>query len=779
MKKILAVLMAAVLLLSLPFGMAGAEAALNDGAYSAEQQGFGGPVKVDVTIEGGKITAVAVTGDSETEGIGAAALEPLAEQVKEAQSAAIDGVSGATLTSGAVKAAVTEILAEASGKGAAELKIADGTYEAQAWGFSLNYPMNVKTVIEGGKIASIEVGDNGDTAIILNTAIEHLIPAMIEHQSVKVDSVTGATASSGAIKTAVEDCLVQAITAAGGDVSAVSAFYTVPEKKTASETINTKVLVIGMGGAGITTGNRIVDKLYEAYNGDTSKIDVLMIDKTAKYGGTSVTTSSPMAINPKSFVEKNGGKEYVDAAALKKAWMEYTEGDAKEWAIDMMMESSGDAVDYLIDNGFVFGAPVQGLSDPYLICCNYGDGFMVDKSIVQVFFDKFMANYTAKGGRYMLQTEATSLITDEAGRVTGVNAVGADGTKYVINADYVISATGGFAGNGEMEDKYFSDEYYNLSGGGRWNAHGMTQNDGKIIQSAIDSGAATCNIGMPPVSHIGGAYKVMHEFPIIQMEYPDFFTGKPATISLNDIPMMLAVAPNSLAVNRQGVRFKDETTLTAYGNWAAGAYFYTIWSDEQMQSIRDNGLKFSNIGIFINQGGWPVNTPIPELYDVLAKGEELDIIFKADTIEELAGKIGVDAATLAKTVADYNSYCDTKENPPQGIEKAPVIYDLSGRPMEGDYNVYEKVEGNGPFYAVKGAPWIYSTTGALDVDEQFRVLKADGKPLEGLYAVGTDCLGILFTEKKEYVTYGGADQGWAFTSGYLAGEKLAETILAE
>ena len=80
---------------------------------------------------------------------------------------------------------------------------------------------------------------------------------------------------------------------------------------------------------------------------------------------------------------------------------------------------------------------------------------------------------------------------------------------------------------------------------------------------------------------------------------------------------------------------------------------------------------------------------------------------------------------------------------------------------------------------MKGAPWIYSTTGALDVDEQFRVLKADGEPLEGLYAVGTDCLGIMFTEKKEYVTYGGADQGWAFTSGYLAGQKLAETILAE
>ena len=778
MKRILAILIAAILVLPVLSGMVCAESALTDGTYSAEQQGFGGPVKVEITIEGGQITGVAITGASETEGVGAAALEPLAGQVKEAQSAEIDGVAGATVTSGAVKAAVAEILAKASGKGAAELVIADGTYEARAWSFSLNYPLNLKTVIEGGKITSIEVGDNGDTAIILNTAIENLIPAIIENQSVKVDSVTGATVSSGAIKAAAEDCLVQAINAAGGDPSAITAFYSVPEKSTAAETINTKVLVIGMGGAGIMTGNRVVDKLYEAYEGDTSKIDVLMIDKAAKYGGTSVTTSSPMSINPSYFVEKNDGKEYVDAENLKKVWMEYTEGDAKEWAIDMMMESSGDAVNYLIDNGFVFGAPVQGLSDPYLICCNYGDGFMVDKSIVQAYFDKFMANYTAKGGKYMLQTEATSLIVED-GRVTGVNAVGADGTSYVINAEYIVSATGGFAGNGEMEDKYFSDNYYNLSGGGRWNAYGMTQNDGKIIQSAIDNGAATYNIGMPPVSHIGGAYKVMHEFPIIQMEYPDFFTGKPATISLNDIPMMLAVAPNSLAVNRQGVRFKDETTLTAYGTWAAGAYFFTIWSDEQMQSIRDNGLKFSNIGIFINQGGWPANTPIPELYDVLEKGIEMDFIYKADTLEELAEKIGVDPATLAKTVSDYNSYCDTKENPPQGIEKNPVIYDLSGRPMEGEYNVYEKVEGNGPYYAVKGAPWIYSTTGALDVDEQFRVLKADGEPLEGLYAVGTDCLGILFTEKKEYVTYGGADQGWAFTSGYLAGQKLAETILAE
>ena len=779
MKRILAILTAIMLMVTMCTGMALAESALTDGTYTAEQQGFGGPVTVSVTIEGGAVADVAITGDLETEGVGAAALEPLAEQAKAAQSAEIDGVSGASVTSGAVKAALLEIFAQASGAGEVELAIADGSYQAQAWSFSTNYPLNLTTTIEGGKITGIEVGENGDTEIILNTAIENLIPAMIENQSVKVDSITGATVSSGAIKTAVEDCLNQAIAAASGDAAGITAFYSVPEKSTATETLSAKLLVVGMGGAGITTATRAVEALYDAYDGDTSKIDVLMIDKTAKYGGTSVTTTSPMSINPSYFVEKNDGQEYVDAAALKAAWMEYTEGDAKEWAIDYMMESSGDAVDYLIGEGFVFGAPAQGLSDPYLICCNYGDTFAISKSVVQTYFDSIMDNYIAKGGRYMLQTEATSLIVDENGKVTGVNAVGADGTTYVINADYVVSATGGFAGNGEMEDKYLSDEYYNLSGGGRWNVFGMAQNDGKLIESAIENGAATYNIGMPPVSHIGGAYKIMHEFPIIEQEYPDIWTGKNATMSLNDIPMMLAVAPNSLAVNRQGVRFQDETTLSAYGNWSAGAYFYTIWSDAQIKAIQESGLQFGTIGIFINQGGWPANTPIPEIYDILEKGIEMDYIYKADSVEALAAEIGVDAETLKTTVADYNSYCDTKENPPQGIEKCPVIYDLSGNPMEGNYNVYEKVEGDGPYYAVKGAPWIYSTTGALDVDEQFHVLKTDGTVFDGLYAVGTDCLSVLFTEKKEYVTYGGADQGWAFTSGFLAGANLAETILAE
>ncbi|MGB3933252.1 MAG: FAD-binding protein, partial [bacterium] len=68
---------------------------------------------------------------------------------------------------------------------------------------------------------------------------------------------------------------------------------------------------------------------------------------------------------------------------------------------------------------------------------------------------------------------------------------------------------------------------------------------------------------------------------------------------------------------------------------------------------------------------------------------------------------------------------------------------------------------------------------ALDIDANFNVLKADGKtPINGLYAVGNDSGGVLYSNKKPYVTYGGAALGWAFTSGRLAGGNAVEYITA-
>jgi len=192
-----------------------------------------------------------------------------------------------------------------------------------------------------------------------------MIPRMLEHQSVYVDVITGATASSVAVRQGVIEALTQAMEAAGTDPGeGLKAFQTVPEKKTGvTETINTGILVVGMGGSGTTAAMRAVEVLHEL---GATDVEVLAIDKAGKYGGTSSATTGAMAVNPPRFQEEhNDGKDYMDKAAMRKAWLEYTEGDAKEEILDKFLDNSGKVLDWLIyDHGFKFSVPVPASPPP-------------------------------------------------------------------------------------------------------------------------------------------------------------------------------------------------------------------------------------------------------------------------------------------------------------------------------------------------------------------------------------------------------------------------------
>ena len=144
------------------------------------------------------------------------------------------------------------------------------------------------------------------------------------------------------------------------------------------------------------------------------------------------------------------------------------------------------------------------------------------------------------------------------------------------------------------------------------------------------------------------------------------------------------------------------------------------------------------------------------LDDAISQG----IAFKADTIEELAEALGMPPENLKATVDSYNAACEAKEDTEFG--------------KNADY--LDPI-GEGPYYAILGAPWCYSTTAALDINEDFQVLADDHETvIEGLYAVGTDSAGVLYSEKKPYVTFGGAANGWALTSGYQCGRILGEKL---
>ena len=98
-----------------------------DGSYAASANGMNGAVEVSVTVEGGRISAVEVTGHSETPGIGTEAVEKIPAAIIEAQSPQVDAVAGATITSNAIIEAVKKALSgeteEADAPGALQLAI--------------------------------------------------------------------------------------------------------------------------------------------------------------------------------------------------------------------------------------------------------------------------------------------------------------------------------------------------------------------------------------------------------------------------------------------------------------------------------------------------------------------------------------------------------------------------------------------------------------------------------------------------------------------------------
>ena len=124
--------------------------------YTATAKGFGGDVIVTLTVDGGTITDAAVTGDSETPAIGGAALDTLKSQLIEAQSAEIDGVAGATVTTNAVKAAAKTALDAANGvEVSSEIAYNAGTYTGNAFG--MLGPITVEVSVSDNEITNVTV----------------------------------------------------------------------------------------------------------------------------------------------------------------------------------------------------------------------------------------------------------------------------------------------------------------------------------------------------------------------------------------------------------------------------------------------------------------------------------------------------------------------------------------------------------------------------------------------------------------------------------------------
>lgn len=183
-------------------------AAYTDGTYTASAQGCVSEVSVTVTVIGGKVTNVAVDASNETPALGGAAAETLAATLTEkGTTSGVDAVSGSTMTSDAVFAAMDDCLAQAAG--GASAGYADGTYTASAQGCVSE--VSVTVTISGGKVTEVAIDASNETPALGGAAAETLAEALTEAGSTSgVDAVSGSTMTSDAVFAAMDDCLAQA-----------------------------------------------------------------------------------------------------------------------------------------------------------------------------------------------------------------------------------------------------------------------------------------------------------------------------------------------------------------------------------------------------------------------------------------------------------------------------------------------------------------------------------------------------------------------------------------
>jgi fumarate reductase flavoprotein subunit len=109
------IILAALTLVMVSCASSGGSTKSPSGTASAAAQGFGGSVTVTVTIEDGRITSVEAEGPGETQGIGSRALDMLPGAIVSANSADVDGISGSSITSQALKAAAKEAISKIGG----------------------------------------------------------------------------------------------------------------------------------------------------------------------------------------------------------------------------------------------------------------------------------------------------------------------------------------------------------------------------------------------------------------------------------------------------------------------------------------------------------------------------------------------------------------------------------------------------------------------------------------------------------------------------------------
>lgn len=453
------------------------------------------------------------------------------------------------------------------------------------------------TVDENGAVTAIEVTKNGDTAGISDPAVAQIPDLIVEQQTANVDAVAGATKTSDAIMAAVLD----AVTKAGLDTVKWSTKVETVVEKAEDVTIETEIVVIGGGGAGLAAAVRA--------NQLGSK--VLVLEKMGKVGGNTILAGGALnAVNDRSeqaiayndsvewhYTQTLSGGDYQGDPVLvhtlvSNAWA------GVQWLMDLGMEFQDDTAGLFTVTGGLWPRahkPVEPL----------GTGF----------FKTYM-NYIDSHDNVdvMLNTRATEILVDENGKACGVVATGETGNTVTVKASKgVVVATGGFAANVELRSAY-NTQWADL---------------GDSIKSTNHAGATGDGIKM--MQKLGADFVQMGNIQLLPL-------GDPVTGSLSG--NIEHDVETRIFINKEGNRFvneggrRDDMTNALFAQ--TDAYMWVVMDSDTYPT----GDERNNFGETANQ--------------LVEAGRAV----KADTLEELAEKMNVPADTLIAAVTEFNRHAE-------------------------------------------------------------------------------------------------------------------------
>ncbi|GGN83985.1 3-oxosteroid 1-dehydrogenase [Nocardia rhizosphaerihabitans] len=540
------------------------------------------------------------------------------------------------------------------------------------------------------------------------------------------------------------------------------------------------VVVVGSGAAGMTAA------LAAAHKG----LSVVLLEKAAHYGGSTARSGGGVWIPGNKALKASGRPDDREDA---RTYLHSIIGDVvPAEKIDTYLDRGAEAFDFVLDhtplkmkwvpgysdyypeapgglgqgrsceptpfNGKVLGAELANLEPPYAkaplnvvvmqadfvrlnLIKRHPKGMM---RALRVGARTYLAKFTGKhllgmgqaiiaamrkglldaGVPVLLNTPLTELVVTD-GRVTGVKAT-VDGESVTFTARYgVVLGSGGFEHNADMRAKYQRQPITT-----EWTT-GAAANTGDGIVAGMAVGAT---VGFMEDAWWG----------------PTIFKGGKPWFALAERNL-----PGTIMVNDRGERFGNESApyVEAVHTMYGGEYGQGAGPGENIPAWLVFDQRYRNRYIF---AGLQPGQRFP------SRWLENDNIVKADTIEELAERIGVPAESLSATVTRFNGFAAAGKD--EDFGRGNSHYDrYYGDPTVKPNPCLAEIS-QGPFYAAKMVPGDLGTKGGLVTDTAGRVLREDDSVIEGLYAAGNSSAPVMGH------TYAGpgATIGPAITFAYLA-----------